>query len=74
LLLTLVISLSGLNERYLEQLMPDAQAIIHQSGMSFWLSTGGILLQTGISLIFHIVLEAILSTLGAVIYAAIKKE
>jgi hypothetical protein len=74
LLLVLGISLAGLNERYIEQIMPDAMEIVRQSGMEFWLSTGGQLLQTGISLIFHIITGVILSALGGMIYVEIKKE
>jgi type II secretory pathway component PulF len=74
LLLALGISMAGLNERYIEQLMPNAQTIIQQSGTSFWFSTTGTLLQTGISLVFHVILGVILSTLGAILYTAIKKE
>jgi len=74
LLLVLATSLLGLNERYIEKIMPNAMEIIRQQGMEFWFSTGGMLLQTGISLIFHIITGVILSILGGVIYVAIKKE
>ena len=74
LLLVLATSLLGLNERYIEQIMPNAMDVIRQQGMEFWFSTGGMLLQTAISLIFHIITGVILSILGGVIYVAIKKE
>ena len=74
LCLALGISLLGLNEQHLEKLFPNAQEIIQQSGSAFWFSTAGVLLQTGISLFFHVILGVTLSTLGAIIYVAMKKE
>jgi len=74
LLLTLGVSLAGLNERYVEQIVPNAQEILRQNGMGFWFSMEGQLLQVGISLIFHIITGVVLSVLGGIIYAAIRKE
>jgi hypothetical protein len=74
LLLVLGISLTGLNERYIQQVMPEAMEILRQSGMEFWFSTGGQLLQTSIGSIFHIVTGVLLSILGSVIYVAMKKD
>lgn len=74
LLLVLVTAQTGLTERYIEGIMPNANEILQQSGMEFWLSTGGQLLQTGISLIFHVITGVILSVLGGIIYVSVKKE
>jgi hypothetical protein len=74
LLLVLIISLAGLNDRYLAQFIPNAQEIIQQSNLGFWFSTGGMLLQTCFSLIFHIVFGVVISVLGAMVYFSVKKN
>jgi hypothetical protein len=74
LLLVLGLSLTGITERYIERIMPNAMEILQQSGMEFWFSTGGQLLQTSFYLIFHIITGILLSILGGVIYTGIRKE
>lgn len=74
LLLVLGISLTGLNERYIEQMMPNAMEVLQQSGMEFWFSTGGQLLQTAVGSIIHMITGVLLSILGGIIYIAVKKE
>lgn len=74
LLLSVVLAVTGINGRYMEQMIPNATEILRQTGMEFWISNTGQVLQTGISLIFHIITGVILSVFGAIIYAAIKKE
>jgi hypothetical protein len=74
LILVLITSLLGLTERYVEQFIPNATEIIQQSGSGFWFSTGGQLLQAGITLIFHVIIGVILSVLGGMIFVAIRKE
>jgi hypothetical protein len=74
LILTLGTSWAGLYERYFEQLNPNAMEILRQRGMDFWFSTGGLLLQTSIGLVFHIITCVLLSILGGVIYTGFRKE
>lgn len=73
LLLVLGVAVTGINERYIERIMPNAMEILRQNGMEFWFSTGGQLLQTGVSLIFHIITGVLLSILGGIIYDALRK-
>lgn len=74
LLLVLGVSIAGLNEKYIGQFMPNVQESVDQSGLGFWFSTSGVLLQSCFSLIFHIVFGTIISVLGGMIYSSMKKR
>lgn len=73
LILMLGISWAGLTERYIEQMNPNGMEILRQSGLEFWYSIEGMLLQTSIGLVFHIIMGVLLSIAGGIIYNAIRK-
>jgi hypothetical protein len=74
LLMVAILSISGGFERYLQQTIPNEMEIFEQTGMDFLFSTGGLLVQTGIGLIFHVLTGVVLSALGALIYAGLKNK
>ncbi len=74
LLLVVALSLSGGFERYLQQAIPNEMEMFRQTGMDFMFSTGGLLVQTGIGLIFHILTAVVLSALGSLVYAGMKNK
>jgi hypothetical protein len=74
LLIVLGSSVTGLTDRYIAQNVPNFEEIMRETGTEFWFSTGGQLLQTAITIPFHILTGVILSALAGMIYIAIKKE
>ncbi len=72
LIMVIVLSLTGGFEAYLRRLMPEVMDLIQESGMSFLFSTGVLLAEMSILLLFHVFLVVAISTLGSVVYAGAK--
>jgi hypothetical protein len=72
LIMVVVLSLSGGFEAYLRRLMPEAMDLIQESGMSFLFSTGVLLAEMSVLLLFHAFLVVAISTLGSVVYSGAK--
>ena len=74
LLLVVIASLSGAVERYLQQVVPNEMELIDQAGMDFLFSTSGLLVQTGVGVVFHIITGVALSALGGLVYAGMRSK
>ncbi len=74
IILSILIALLGLPERYLQQLPPATLDLIRESGLDSMFTVGGQIAYTLCTVPFHVVLGVILGCIGGMIYAAIRKE
>lgn len=73
-LLMFVVSATGGIDRYLQTAMPNEMELIERSGMGFLFSTGSLLAQTAIGLLFHIFSGVVVSALAALVYSGMKNK
>lgn len=68
---TYLMMATGAFERYINQILPGSMGMFQGSEWSFLFSTGGVLLQTAVNLIFSIFFGAALSVAAGMAYVAI---
>jgi hypothetical protein len=73
-MLTIIIALLGLPQRYLDQLTPEMLEAVQRSGMESMFTTGGQIVTTLCSLPIHALLGVVFGCVGGLIYAAVKKD
>ena len=73
-LLMFLVSATGGIDRYLQTAMPNEMELIERSGMGFLFSTGSLLAQTAIGLLFHIFSGVVVSALAALVYSGMKNK
>jgi hypothetical protein len=73
-LLMFLVSVTGGIDRYLRTAMPNEMEMIERSGMAFLFSTGSLLAQTAVGLIFHIFSGVVVSALAGLVYSGMKNK
>jgi hypothetical protein len=73
-LLMFLVSATGGIDRYLQTAMPAEMEMIENSGMGFLFSTGSLLAQTAIGLIFHIFSGVVVSALAGLVYSGMRNK
>lgn len=73
-LLMFLVSATGGIDRYLQTAMPNEMEMIESSGMAFLFSTGSLLAQTAVGLLFHIFSGVVVSALAGLVYSGMKNK
>jgi hypothetical protein len=73
-LLMFLVSVTGGIDHYLQTAMPNEMELIERSGMGFLFSTGSLLAQTAIGLLFHIFSGVVVSALAGLVYSGMKNK
>lgn len=73
-LLMFLVSVTGGIDQYLQAAMPNEMELIERSGMGFLFSTGSLLAQTAVGLLFHIFSGVVVGALAGLVYSGVKNK